>query len=139
MYRIQTETHFDAAHFLAGYQGKCSNLHGHRWRVVVQISRENLRLDPQDTGMVEDFSTVKEALEEISAYYDHSLIYEKNSMKDTTVSALKGEGFLLREVKFRPTAENFAKDFFDRLTALRFPVSAVEVYETPNNCAIYEA
>ena len=30
MYYLETEEHFDAAHFLKGYAGKCSNLHGHR-------------------------------------------------------------------------------------------------------------
>ena len=36
MYVLQTEQSFDAAHFLKDYKGKCSNIHGHRWRVVVQ-------------------------------------------------------------------------------------------------------
>jgi 7-carboxy-7-deazaguanine synthase len=26
------EQSFNSAHFLAGYQGKCANIHGHRWR-----------------------------------------------------------------------------------------------------------
>ncbi len=37
MYQIIVEHHFDAAHFLRGYQGKCEALHGHRFRVVVKI------------------------------------------------------------------------------------------------------
>ena len=35
MYYLKTESSFDSAHFLKGYNGKCRNLHGHRWRVVV--------------------------------------------------------------------------------------------------------
>ena len=42
MYFIQAEDHFDAAHFLAGYEGKCRNLHGHRWRVVAEVCAEEL-------------------------------------------------------------------------------------------------
>ncbi|MFB0559347.1 MAG: 6-pyruvoyl tetrahydropterin synthase family protein, partial [Dehalococcoidales bacterium] len=30
MYQITVEQHFDAAHFLRGYHGKCEALHGHR-------------------------------------------------------------------------------------------------------------
>ena len=37
MYYLKTEQSFDAAHFLKGYAGKCHNLHGHRWRVIVEI------------------------------------------------------------------------------------------------------
>ena len=37
MYSVRTEGSFDAAHFLANYQGKCRNLHGHRWRVIIEV------------------------------------------------------------------------------------------------------
>jgi len=37
MYQLTTEHSFDSAHFLAGYDGKCGNLHGHRWRVLLTV------------------------------------------------------------------------------------------------------
>ena len=40
MYILETEQSFDSAHFLSGYKGKCSNLHGHRWRVVARIAMD---------------------------------------------------------------------------------------------------
>lgn len=39
---------------------------------------------------------------------------------------------------FRPTAENFAKYIFDEFKNKGYDVRAVEVYETPKNCARYE-
>ena len=39
MYYLKTEHSFDSAHFLAGYEGKCRNIHGHEWRVVIEICR----------------------------------------------------------------------------------------------------
>ena len=42
MFFLKTEQSFDAAHFLKDYQGKCKNLHGHRWRVVVEIQGTQL-------------------------------------------------------------------------------------------------
>ncbi len=42
MYYLTVENSFDSAHFLHGYEGKCSNLHGHRWRVVVDVACEEL-------------------------------------------------------------------------------------------------
>lgn len=44
MYYLKTESSFDSAHFLKGYAGKCRNLHGHRWRVVVEIAADQLRM-----------------------------------------------------------------------------------------------
>ena len=35
MYQLKTEADFDSAHFLSGYTGKCSNIHGHRWHVEI--------------------------------------------------------------------------------------------------------
>ena len=40
MYILKTESSFDSAHFLSGYEGKCSNLHGHRWRIVLAYEEE---------------------------------------------------------------------------------------------------
>mgnify|MGYP000320293802 CR=1 FL=1 len=37
MYYLQTKASFDAAHFLWKYEGKCRNIHGHRWNVVAKI------------------------------------------------------------------------------------------------------
>ena len=137
MYYLTAEASFDGAHFLSGYEGKCSNLHGHRWRVLVKIKSETLIEDGQERGMITDFGNIKEILKKEVDFFDHSFIYETGSLKNTTLSALLSEDFLLREVPFRPTAENFSKYFFDKITAAGFTVSEVCVYETPNNCASY--
>lgn len=138
MYELKTEQSFDAAHFLKGYEGKCSNIHGHRWRVVAQVRAEHLSQEPQTRGMVVDFGDLKGALKEICDRLDHSLIYESGSLKEGTVQALLGEGFRLVAVDFRPTAENFAHHIFRMLQQKGYPMHRVEVYETPNNCAAYE-
>ena len=138
MYVLQTEQSFDAAHFLKDYKGKCSNIHGHRWRVVVSISSEKLSAEQQTKGMIIDFSDLKKALKNISDYFDHTFIYEENSLKPETVTALQAENFRLITVPFRPTAENFAHFIYEELKKEKYTVCHVEVYETPNNCAIYE-
>ena len=50
MYTLKTEHSFDAAHFLYGYEGKCSNIHGHRWRVVAEVSSDELETTGQNRG-----------------------------------------------------------------------------------------
>lgn len=137
MYYLKSEAAFDSAHFLSGYDGKCKNLHGHRWRVIAEIKSETLSNEKQTRGMVIDFSDLKSALKGICDNLDHCLIYEEGSLKAKTIEALKDEDFKLISVPFRPTAENFAKHFFDLLTNKGFNVNKVEVYETPNNSATY--
>ena len=138
MYYLKTSASFDSAHFLAGYEGKCANIHGHRWNIEVSISGDHLQQEGTKRGMLIDFSDLKKAVHDIADSLDHSLIYEQGSLKPATVAALNDENFRLVEVQFRPTAENFAKYFFDKLREDGMPVSSVMVYETPENCAVYE-
>lgn len=137
MYYLKTEQSFDSAHFLKGYQGKCHNLHGHRWRVVAEIRGEALAEDRQTRGMLVDFGELKELLKSICDELDHSLIYEAGSLRPATVAALREEAFRMIEVPFRPTAEEFARYFYEKIRAEGYDVHRVEVYETPNNCAAY--
>lgn len=138
MYILKTEQSFDSAHFLAGYQGKCSNLHGHRWRVVVEICAEQLVQEGQIRGMVTDFGDIKKDLKAITDFYDHALIIEEGSLKPDTVIALQEEGFRMIPVPFRPTAECFAECIYKQLKEAGYVMHAVSVYETPNNCAVYQ-
>ena len=113
MYKIRIEESFDSAHFLAGYEGKCSNLHGHRWRIVMEAKAETLHEDGQLRGMVMDFGDIRRDLKELADSYDHAFIYESGTLKPLTVQALQEEHFRLIEVPFRPTAENFSKFFYE--------------------------
>ena len=137
MYILKTESCFDSAHFLAGYRGKCSNLHGHRWRVVAEISAEELEKAGQTRGMVLDFGDFKRDLAELADYFDHVLIAEDGSLKESTVEALRSENFRILFVPFRPTAENLARLFYEKLEEKGYRVERTEVYETPENCAVY--
>ncbi len=138
MYRLKTSSAFDSAHFLAGYEGKCANIHGHRWIIEAEFSGTELVNSGVKRGMLIDFGDIKSAVRALADFFDHALIYEKNSLKEETVSALNAENFRLIAVKFRPTAENFAEYFYNKLKEDGLPVSRVAVYETPENCAVYE-
>ena len=137
MYELKTEASFDSAHFLTDYEGKCENLHGHRWRVVVSIRAQELQDAGEKRDMVMDFGDFKRAVRALAAEFDHCFLVEEGSLAPETVECLEREGFSLKMLPFRTTAENLARCFCERLVAQGLPVSAVEMYETPNNCAIY--
>ncbi|MBQ8959949.1 MAG: 6-carboxytetrahydropterin synthase QueD [Ruminococcus sp.] len=138
MYYLKTSAAFDSAHFLAGYEGKCSNIHGHRWTIEVKISGEELQSSGTKRGMLIDFGDLKKAVRSLADSFDHALIFEKGSLRSTTIAALEEEGFRLIEVEFRPTAENFSRHFYECLAQQGLSPASVTVYETPENCAVYE-
>jgi 6-pyruvoyltetrahydropterin/6-carboxytetrahydropterin synthase len=139
MYTLKTGSGFDSAHFLKGYNGKCSNIHGHHWRVEIVVGKIDLNTDEQTRGMVVDFSDLKKDLRELTDGLDHSLIIEKGSLKDSTLFALRDEGFRVVEIDVRPTAENFAKYFYELMSEKGYKVLEATVYETRENCASYRA
>ena len=139
MYTLKTASGFDSAHFLKGYNGKCSNIHGHHWSVEIIVGSDVLNEDEQTRGMIVDFSQLKKDLRELTDELDHSLIIEKGSLKEKTMEALKEEEFRIVELNIRPTAENLAKYFFELMSSKGYRVIESTVYETRKNCASYRA
>lgn len=138
MYKLKTTVYFDSAHFLKGYEGKCSNIHGHRWKIDVTIKSENLTESGCKKGMVIDFSDFKKDMQLLADKFDHTLIYEDGSLGEKLLSALEEENFKMVCLKFRPTAENLARYFFEEIKKMQYDVENVTVYETAKNCAQYE-
>ena len=120
MYQISVRQHFDAAHFLRGYKGKCESVHGHRFEVVVTIQSKVLN----DIGIAYDFLELKNNLNEILSLFDH------RSLND--ISLFKN---------INPSAENIARVIYEELQAklAEEPVTltSVDVWESPENCARY--
>ena len=125
MYELKTEAAFDSAHFLTDYYGKCENLHGHRWRVVVYLRQERLQTEGTMKDMVLDFGEFKRIVRAQAEAMDHTFLVE--------------EGFSLLVLPFRTTSENLARYFANKLIEQGLAISRVEMYETPNNCAIWHA
>ena len=138
MYILKTSAAFDSAHFLSGYNGKCANLHGHHWVIEVEAGADSLQKSGEKRGMVIDFGDLKKAVRKLADFFDHATIYESGTLRETTLAAFQEEGFRLIEVRYRPTAENFARAFYYDLLEQGLPVLSVTVYETPDNCARYE-
>lgn len=64
---------FEAAHCLPNHKGKCKNLHGHTYRLEVEIGNKQDIID--DEGMIIDFGDVKKAvLEIVDDNLDHTYL-----------------------------------------------------------------
>lgn len=120
MYEIVVEQNFDSAHFLRGYQGKCENIHGHRYAVIVRLKAAKLN----EIGLAFDFTEVKTHLREIIAGLDHTLLNDLPAFQ-----------------QINPSAENIASTIYwelkTRIDRDGVKLSAVEVRETPQQGVIY--
>jgi len=117
MFKLKVKSHFDAAHYIKDYVGKCSRMHGHRWEVVVELQGKKL----DKMSMLVDFTTVKRAMDYvIDSHLDHYVLNET-----------LGEENL--------TAEYLAEWFFRqmRARAVGVEVVSVTIYESPDCSVTY--
>ena len=117
MYRLKVIDGFSSANQLKGYKGKCEELHGHNWKVGVEVEGEKL----DSTGLLIDFKEIKQLLHSIVERLDHKFLNE--IMKETN-----------------PSSELIAKYIYSDLKD-RFPAGicllSVAIWESEKACAIY--
>jgi len=56
--KLHTEIVIDSCHHLEGYNGKCSNLHGHSWLIELWFEGDSIFKDK--VGILVDFGIVKD-------------------------------------------------------------------------------
>lgn len=139
MFILKSEIEFDSAHFLSGYEGKCANIHGHRYRLIVKIKGDKLKTSGNDRAMVEDFSFIKSALREIHDLFDHKIIIEDDEIGKDLINKLKTvpQEFKYELVQYRPTVEEMSRNIFSIIKEKGINIYEVELFETPTNSCIY--
>jgi 6-pyruvoyltetrahydropterin/6-carboxytetrahydropterin synthase len=120
MYEIIVEQYFEAAHFLRGYQGKCENVHGHRYSVVVRLKASRLN----DIGLAYDFTDVKRYLRDIITRLDHASLNDMPPFDNINPSAENIAVYIYQELKTKMSGEPVM-------------ISAVEVWENPQQGIVY--
>lgn len=120
LYTIKIITDFAAAHLLRGYAGECSRLHGHNWKVEVEVIAQGLN----EVGMGMDFKDIKASTRELIGSMDHRNLNDLPPFD-----------------KINPTAENIAAHIYKTLAAKlndeRAQVSAITIWETERACVKY--
>ena len=139
MFTLKSEIGMDIAHFLTGYDGKCKNIHGHRYRLIVKVSADDLKRSGHLRGMVDDFSNIKVALQKVCAAFDHKLLLEDTEEGRKMADLFKKNdfGFDIVMVNYRTTVEEMSRDMFRKIRNYGVNVTEVELYETPTNSCIY--
>ena len=121
VYDISVTDHFSAAHALKGYDGSCSQLHGHNWEVTAHIRCTRLN----QLGFGVDFLDVKQVITDILSRLDH-----------TNLNDVAEFGSI------NPTAENIAKFLYTemarRLNTDQVKIRKISVLESPGCGCTYQ-
>ena len=129
MYEISVEKHFEAAHYLRGYQGKCENVHGHRYRIVVKVSADKLN----DIGLAYDFTDLKRHLNAILERFDHACLNDITPFDKINPSAENIASAIYKELK-----KKLSKDPFGDAQGKPIKLTAVEAWESPEQGVSYK-
>jgi 6-pyruvoyltetrahydropterin/6-carboxytetrahydropterin synthase len=111
--RVKAAFDFEAAHRLPHHPGKCRELHGHSYRLVVTVERPVAG----DTGMAIDFADLKQVVKrDVVDRLDHTYV---NDLIDN------------------PTAEVMAVWIWNALRAPLAGLTEVELWETRGCAVVY--
>ena len=120
MYYATVIKSFSAAHHLRNYEGKCERMHGHNYKVEMELKSPIV----DRSGMVADFGVLRQALDKLLQRFDHQ---DLNEVKPFD--------------RLNPTAENIAKLVWEEMNlkfnTRKIKVSRVTVWETESSFATY--
>jgi len=128
MIKIGKEYRWEMSHRLQFYDGLCKNIHGHSYKMIIELEGE-----ADKNGIVLDFFKIDEIVKPILKVYDHCFAINRNDseMRDFLIN----NNFKVVELDFNTTSENLAKHFanllkgnFSQFANLSF--LTVKVYET---------
>ena len=119
-YTLKIVTDFASAHTLRDYPGACSRMHGHNWKVEVEVIADTL----DNVGMGIDFKEIKKCTKQVTAELDHRYINEIKPFDE-----------------INPTAENIAAYIYrgvgELINSERVRVSSVTLWKTERACVRY--
>lgn len=120
MFELEISREFSAAHQLRGYNGDCSKLHGHNYRIGAILRAKEL----DEIGIAVDFKKLKAALDEIILEFDHTNLSENPSFAEVN-----------------PTSEMIAMVIYKKLKAKindgNVSLFGIKVYESCSSSAMY--
>ena len=106
--KVAKRFRWEAAHRLPWHDGECKYLHGHSYRMMVEVEGT-----PDERGMLIDFKHLKKVLKPLVEKWDHAtLVADYDSDLKEAAEALDSKYFVL---PYDSTAENLATFVADYL------------------------
>lgn len=134
--RIATEFRWEMGHRLPAHHGECKNIHGHSYKMIVELSGEI----NSKSGMIIDFNDLELIVKPIVNKYDHAFLVYK---KDAKLLKYLAENKMKKVVTdYYGTVENICNNFAELIVKglminkiNNIYSVTVKIYETPNSYA----
>ncbi|MEO8399033.1 MAG: 6-carboxytetrahydropterin synthase QueD [Ignavibacteriaceae bacterium] len=129
--KIAKEFHWEMGHRLPDHFGKCKNIHGHSYKMIVEVEG-----DVHETGMVMDYYDLKKIVIPVVEELDHAfMVYKDDKRIIKFLEEMKSKKVV---VNFQSTVENICKYFLDKIK-INLPKNIkslkVRIYETHDDYA----
>lgn len=112
--KVAKEFKWEMGHRLSFHQGKCKNLHGHSYKLLVELGG-----DVNKDGIVIDYYDIKNIVAPLIEKLDHSfMVYTGDHELVSSLSNIKTK---LNVVDFESTAENICKYLIDEISKSELP------------------
>ncbi len=130
--KIAKEFRWEMGHRLLCHKGKCYNLHGHSYKLLVEFTG-----NIESNGMVLDYFDVKKIVAPIVDRLDHTVIINKDDSR--LLSTIKNLNTAYVIVDYETTAENLCGYFLNEIKKEDLPANItkikVKIFETENTYA----
>ena len=130
--KIAKEFSWEMGHRLPEHFGKCKNIHGHSYKMIVELEG-----DVDKNGMVLDYYDLKRIINPIVEELDHAfLVYHEDSEVINFLNKLNSKKVV---AEFQSTVENICYYFLRRIRESGLPSNIksvkVRICETPDDYA----
>jgi len=118
--KIAKEFDWEMGHRLPFHKGKCKNLHGHSYKMIVEVEG-----DLDENGMVLDFYDLKQIVAPAIEKLDHAyLVYKEDKELIDSLKELKSK-FVVTD--FYSTAENICNYFLKEIAIAGLPKNVKKI------------
>ena len=130
--KIAKEFHWEMGHRLPEHFGKCKNIHGHSYRMIVELEGSL-----NGNGMIMDYYDLKKLVAPVIEELDHAfMVYREDKEIISFLESVKSKKVI---VGFQSTVENICGYFLTEIKKINFPSNIrsvkVRIYETHDDYA----
>jgi 6-pyruvoyltetrahydropterin/6-carboxytetrahydropterin synthase len=130
--KIAKEFNWEMGHRLPEHFGKCKNIHGHSYKMLVEIEGDVL-----ESGMVMDYYRLRDTIDPLIEKMDHAfMVYKEDNYVIEFLEKMNSKKVV---VDFQSTVENITRYFLAEIYKLNLPPNIhkikVRVCESPDDYA----
>ena len=130
--KIAKEFHWEMGHRLPEHFGKCKNIHGHSYKMIVELEGS---LD--ENGMIMDYFDLKKIVKPVIEEMDHAfMVYEKDKEIIKFLESVNSKKII---VGFQSTVENICKYILTQIQKQSLPSNVnklkVRIFESVDDYA----